>query len=83
MLERHVLFIMDLNTIFFFSFVALFAYFCVFGPFTIKEICIVFRKSACPFRQVKTKMYLPESPFFQKIPCQGKRASTYVSACWM
>ena len=24
----------------------------------------MFRKSACPFGQVKTEMYLPESPFF-------------------
>ena len=23
------------------------------------------RRSACPFGQVKTKMYLPESPFFK------------------
>ena len=51
---------------FLFSSVALFAYFWVFGPFTIKEMCIVFRKSACPSGQVKTKMYLPESPFFKK-----------------
>ena len=35
-------------------------------PFTIKEMCIVFRKSACLFGQVKTKMYLPESPFSKK-----------------
>ena len=27
--------------------------------------CFVFRKSACPFGQVKTEMYLPESPFFK------------------
>ena len=26
---------------------------------------LVFRQSACPFGQVKTKMYLPESPFFK------------------
>ena len=51
---------------FLFSFVALFAYFWVFGPFTIKETCIVFRKSACPFGQVKTKMYLSKSPYFKK-----------------
>ena len=25
----------------------------------------MFRKSACPFGQVKTEMYLPESPFFK------------------
>ena len=29
-------------------------------------MCVVFRKSACPFGQVKTKMHLPEGPFFQK-----------------
>ena len=34
--------------------------------FTIKEMCIVFRKSACTFGQVKTKMYLPESPYFKE-----------------
>ena len=28
-------------------------------------MCLVFRKSACPSRQVKTKMYLPERPFFK------------------
>ena len=37
--------------------------FLVFGPFTMKKIFLVFRKPACPFGQVKTKMYLPESPF--------------------
>ena len=37
MLERHELVIMDLKIGFLFSFVALFAYFWVFGPFTIKE----------------------------------------------
>ena len=26
---------------------------------------LVFRKSACAFGQVKTEMYLPESPFFK------------------
>ena len=28
-------------------------------------MCLVFRKSACPFGQVKIEMYLPESPFFK------------------
>ena len=28
-------------------------------------MCLVFRKSAYPFGQVKTKMYLPESSFFK------------------
>ena len=27
--------------------------------------CVVLRKSACPYGQVQTKMYLPESPFFK------------------
>ena len=30
-----------------------------------KKMCLMFRKSACPFGQVKTKTYLPESPFFK------------------
>ena len=29
-------------------------------------MCLVFKISAYPFGQVKTKMYLPESPFFRK-----------------
>ena len=29
------------------------------------KICALFRKSACPFGQVETKMYLPESHFFK------------------
>ena len=37
----------------------MFAYFWVFGPFARKVTCIVFRK-------VKTKIYLPESPFLKK-----------------
>ena len=46
-----------------------------------KKLCLVFRKSACPFGQVKTKMYLPESPFF-KISLNGASVllSTYVGA---
>ena len=28
-------------------------------------MCLVFGKSACPFRQVKTKIYLLKSPFFK------------------
>ena len=28
------------------------------------------------FRQVETNMYLPETPFFKKFTCLGKRAST-------
>ena len=28
-------------------------------------MCRLLRKSACPFGQVQTKMYLPESPFFK------------------
>ena len=30
---------------------------------------------------MQTKMYLPESLFFQKFTCWGKRARTYVGAC--
>ena len=30
-----------------------------------EKMCLVFRKSACPFGQVKIKMYLPESSFFK------------------
>ena len=28
-------------------------------------MCRLLRKSACPFGQVQTNMYLPESPFFK------------------
>ena len=56
---------------FFFNFVVLFAYFRVFGPFTM-ENCLIFRKLACPFRQVKTIMFLPESTFFSKIHLPGQ-----------
>ena len=28
-------------------------------------MCLVFKKSACPFGQVQTKMYLLESPFLK------------------
>ena len=49
---------------FLFSFVEFLEYSWVFGPFTIKNMCLVFKKSACLFGQVKTKIYLPESPFF-------------------
>ena len=31
----------------------------------IHRKCVVLRKSACPFGQVKTIMYLLESPFFK------------------
>ena len=40
--------------------------------------CVVLRKSACPFGQVQTEMYLPKSPFF-KNSLAG--ASTYVEPC--
>ena len=36
---------------------------CIF--LDIWVICLVFRKSACPFGQVKTKIHLPESPFIK------------------
>ena len=67
MLERHVLFIMELIILkhFRFSFVAFFAYFWVFGPFTIEKNVLSLQKMSLPIRQVKTKMYLPESPFFK------------------
>ena len=54
-----------LKPVFLKFFFALFAYFRVFGPFTIKKF-LVFRKSACPFGQVKTNMYLPKNLFFYK-----------------
>ena len=45
--------------------VALLAYFWVFVPFFYVKKRVVLRKSASPFGQVQTKMYLPESPFFK------------------
>ena len=47
------------------------------------SVCRLLRKSAYPFGQVQTKIYLPESPFFQKFACWGKRASTYVGAWYL
>ena len=49
----------------------------LFVSFSIEK-CVVFRKYACPYRQVQTNMYLPEWPFF-KNSLAG--ASTYVGAC--
>ena len=66
--ECHVLYLMDLMIAFnhfLLNFVALLAYFWVFEPFFYIKQCVVLRKSAYPFGQVKTKMYLTESPFFK------------------
>ena len=67
MLECHVLFLMDLMVVKPFSFklcciVSIFLGICAIF---LHKKCVVLRKSACPFGQVKTKMYLPESPFFK------------------
>ena len=69
MLDRHVLFIMH----FLFSFVILLEYPWVFGPFTITNMYLEFEKSACPFGQVKTKMYLPVRPFFKNSLARASR----------
>ena len=39
----------------------------------VHKKCVVIRKSACPFGQVKTKMYLPESPFFKNSLAKASR----------
>ena len=63
MLERHVFLKMDLLILPPFS-SQLCCIVCTF--LGICAICLVFRKSACRFRQVKTKMYLHKSPFFKR-----------------
>ena len=69
MLERHVLFMIDLIIWKPFSF-QLCCIVCIFLViWAIYCIETVFRKSACLFGQVKTKMY-PRKPFFQKISCR-------------
>ena len=39
----------------------------------------MFRKSACPFGQVKTKMCLPESPFFKNLLAGALQAMVLMS----
>ena len=34
--------------------------------FLCKYVLSIYRKSACPFGQLQTKMHFPESPFFKK-----------------
>ena len=74
MLGRHVLFLhgfKDLKTIFSSVFAALFAYFWLFGPFTMKIIVFSVQKISLPIRaSEKTKMYLPESPFHKNSLCR-------------
>ena len=41
-------------------------------------MCLVFRKSACPFGQVKTKGHLPVSPFSKNSPA-GARGKVLMS----
>ena len=65
--ECHVLFLMDLMIVKPFSFklcyiVSIFLGICAIF---IHTKCVALRKSAYPFGQVKTKMYLPESHFFK------------------
>ena len=55
----------------------LFAYFCVFGPFTVKNVFSL-QKTNLPFWQVKTEMCLPESPFF-KYSLAGARGLVLMS----
>ena len=65
--EFHVLFLMDLMIVkpFSFKFCCIVSIFLGICANLLHEKCLVLRKSACLFRQVKTKMYLPESPFFK------------------
>ena len=65
--ECHVLLLIDLMILKPFS-----LKFCYFVSISLgicaiflHKKCLVLRKSACPFGQVKTKIYLPESPFFK------------------
>ena len=67
MLERQVFLIMDLMiwksfTLQFCCVVCIFLGICAIYHI---EMWLVFRKSVSPFGQVKTKMYLPKSPFFK------------------
>ena len=75
MLDWHVRIIYhgfnDLKSIFFLIVLHISRYLC---HFLYKNMWIA-QKTACPFRQVQTKMYLPESPF-SKNSLAG--ASTYV-----
>ena len=65
--ECHVLFLMDLiiEKPFSFKFCCIVSIFLGICAIYLHKKCVVLRKSACPFGQVKTKMYLPESPFFK------------------
>ena len=68
--ECHVLILMNLIIVKPFSFklccsVSIFLGICAIF---LHKKCLVLRKSACPFGQVKTKMYLPGSPFFKNSP---------------
>ena len=77
--ECHVLFLMDLMIVKPFS-----CKFCCIVPFFVSiflgiraiflhEKCVVVRKSDGPFGQVKTKMYLPKSPFFKNLLAGASR----------
>ena len=65
--ECHVLFLMDLMIVKLFPF----KFYCIVSIFLgicaifLHKKCVALRKSACPLGQVKTKMFLPESPFFK------------------
>ena len=65
--ECHVLFLMYLMIIkpFSFRFCCIVRIFLGICAIFLHKKCVVVRKSACHFGQVKTKMYLPESPFFK------------------
>ena len=65
--ECHVSFLMDLMIVKPLSFKLCCIVSIVLGICAIflHKKCVLLRKSACPFGQVKTEMYLPESPFFK------------------
>ena len=65
--ECHVLFLMDLMIAkpFSFKFCCIVSIFLGICAIFLHKKCVVLRKSACPLGRVKTKMYLPESPFFK------------------
>ena len=65
--ECHVSFLMGLMIVkpFSFKFCCIVSIFLRICAIFLHKESVVLKKSACPFGQVKIKMYLPESPFFK------------------
>ena len=81
MLESHVSFIMEflIWQPFSFEFCCIVCIFLGICAIFYVKMCLVFRKSACPLGQVKTYMFLLESPF-SKIHLPGQ-AGKYLFQC--